>query len=154
MPSRAFASSTGATGQYLSASPFSNTMTTYTLTAWIFPPAVPAPGTAEYFPVLWKGLDSSGARDLQGPSMSIYADINSNLQLWCDQTYDTQDASVFTLLTGQIVLNQWNLISFVVAPGSAKGFVNGVEVVYDAGLSHPAIGTPDDDSTHTTGRLA
>ena len=55
---------------------------------------------------------------------------------------------MFTLLTGQLVLNAWNLIAFVVGPGVAKGYVNGVEVVYDDSVSHPAIGTPDDDSAN------
>jgi len=73
MPSRAFTTSSGATGQYLiGTAPFDNNMTTYTLTAWVYPTAIPNFANAAYFPVIWKGSDNTGPRDLQGPSMSIY----------------------------------------------------------------------------------
>jgi len=149
MPSRAFTTSSGATGQYLiGTAPFDNNMTTYTLTAWVYPTAIPNFANAAYFPVIWKGSDNTGPRDLQGPSMSIYSDVNGNLQLWCTQTYATSDATVFTALTGQLPLNAWSLISFVVTPTATHAYVNGVEVVYDAGSPTVASGAIDDDSAH------
>jgi hypothetical protein len=149
MPSRAFANSTGPAGQYLHASPFSNSLATYTLTSWIYPTAVPDFPSGSFFPVLWKGSVQTDVQEFQGPSMSVYSDANGVLQLWFAQTHATQDASVFTLLTGELKLNTWSNISFVVnadSAGSAQAFINGVEVVYDGTLSHPYIGAAFDDS--------
>jgi len=150
MPSRSFAVAGGLNVQYLeSTAPFANNLASFTLSAWVFVEQLTTPGGSDYFPIIWKGLQSTQTEDLQGPSLSIFTSADSNLQLWCERTYTGNNATIFSLLTGELQLNAWFHIAFKVnADGSCQSFVNGVETPYDPTSSLQSSGTPSFDDSN------